>query len=491
MANFIKILLFTLLLYSLQSLYPLSTYSQLVSDFRVNDDTTAYHQLVGKVGVDNFGNYVIVWQDQRYIAPTVFAQRFNSLNQPLGNNFKVNSNTDTAQTPCIKVYRNGDFIIAWTDRSKIVTRMFDKKGIPKTNIILVSDSNYSNTIPKIGSDKKENFIIVWENYFPSFGEKILFQRFNSNGTKLGSNQNVSDSGVNSRKSYPGLTVRKDGSFIICWQDNRIDPGTYDIFMQMYDSSGNKIGNNVRVNEMTNNTQEYPKISSDSSGNFVIAWTDFRFYPNVISVCQFYDSLGQKIRNNFLIAQNTVVPVISSRENGDIAAGIYAGSGPSMQRIKNDGTLWGSSFLISNQALSATKDITDIKIYKDRVINVWQDNRNGNFDVYYNIRSYSNPDTIVSINQISTELPGEFKLFQNYPNPFNPTTKISFQINKTNHIFLKIFDNLGKEVRSLLSQEFRPGIYEIEFKSENLSSGVYYYSIISESFYESKKMIIIK
>ncbi len=491
MRTYTKIVFFSFLQFTLFIFHTYIIKAQLVSDFKVNDDTTSNSQLVGKVGIDSSGNYVIVWQDQRYIAPTVFVQRFNFLNQPQGENFKVNPNIDTSHTPCINVNDNGNFVIAWTDRGKIVTRLFDSKGIPKTGIVLVSDSNYSNTIPKIDSDKNNNFIIAWENYFPSFGESILFQRFTSTGNKLGTNQNVSDIGINSRKSYPGLTVRQDGSFIICWQDNRIEPSTYEIFMQMYDSSGNKIGNNVRVNEVTTDTQDYPKICSDTSGNFVVAWDDFRFFPNVLSVCQFYNSLGQKIGNNFLFAQNTVAPVFSSRENGDIAAGIYDGSNPAMQRIKSDRTLWGNSFIISNQALSSTKYITDIQIYEDRVVNIWQDNRNGNFDIYCNIRSYNNPDTIVSVSQISSVIPQDCKLFQNYPNPFNPVTKIPFQINKTSHVELKIFDNLGREIRSLLNKKLQPGIYETEFDSKDLPSGVYYYKMISENFYESKRMIIVK
>jgi hypothetical protein len=62
MTNFTKIFSFTILLYTLQTLYTLSTIAQLVSDFRVNDDKTAYSQLVGKVGIDSLGNFVIVWR---------------------------------------------------------------------------------------------------------------------------------------------------------------------------------------------------------------------------------------------------------------------------------------------------------------------------------------------------------------------------------------------------------------------------------------------
>ena len=60
-----KIFFISLLLYTLQTLFALSSFAQLVPDFRVNDDTTNYSQYKAKVGTDNKGNFVIVWYDQR------------------------------------------------------------------------------------------------------------------------------------------------------------------------------------------------------------------------------------------------------------------------------------------------------------------------------------------------------------------------------------------------------------------------------------------
>lgn len=90
-----------------------------------------------------------------------------------------------------------------------------------------------------------------------------------------------------------------------------------------------------------------------------------------------------------------------------------------------------------------------------------------------------------------KLPSEYSLSQNFPNPFNPVTKINFSIPKTTFTTLKVFDLLGREVRTLISQELQPKEYSISFDASNLTSGIYFYKLQSENFSEIKKMILIK
>ncbi|MCJ7554816.1 MAG: 5'-nucleotidase C-terminal domain-containing protein [Ignavibacteriaceae bacterium] len=88
-------------------------------------------------------------------------------------------------------------------------------------------------------------------------------------------------------------------------------------------------------------------------------------------------------------------------------------------------------------------------------------------------------------------PEVYILEQNYPNPFNPTTKISFSIPEAGLVQLKVYNLLGEEVATLVSEEKLPGRYEVVFDANNLSSGVYLYTIKAGNFAESKKMIIMK
>jgi len=85
----------------------------------------------------------------------------------------------------------------------------------------------------------------------------------------------------------------------------------------------------------------------------------------------------------------------------------------------------------------------------------------------------------------------FKLEQNYPNPFNPTTTIQYQISKLSLVTLKVYDVLGNEIKTLVNEEKPVGIYEVEFNSIDLSSGVYYYKLKAGNFVETKKMVLLK
>ncbi|MBK6914627.1 MAG: T9SS type A sorting domain-containing protein [Ignavibacteriales bacterium] len=102
-------------------------------------------------------------------------------------------------------------------------------------------------------------------------------------------------------------------------------------------------------------------------------------------------------------------------------------------------------------------------------------------------------------EVSFIKPDAFALEQNYPNPFNPTTKIKYTIPSVTlslskgdvYVTLKVYDVLGNEIATLVNEQQQPGTYEVEFNADKLSSGVYYYQIISGSFIDTKKMVLLR
>lgn len=98
---------------------------------------------------------------------------------------------------------------------------------------------------------------------------------------------------------------------------------------------------------------------------------------------------------------------------------------------------------------------------------------------------------IGIQPVSNEIPRIFSLAQNYPNPFNPVTKIKFNIPKSTQVKIVIFDLLGREIETLVDQQLNPGTYETDFEGSKYSSGVYFYKLISNDFYETKKMLLVK
>lgn len=155
-------------------------------------------------------------------------------------------------------------------------------------------------------------------------------------------------------------------------------------------------------------------------------------------------------------------------------------------IKYDGTNWeywnGS-------------DTVGVSGYPYRVVflddssNVWTGSNGlveftGNSFLRYNLSIIAGIDN-------NENIPGTYFISQNYPNPFNPSTEIEYQIPKESFVVIKIYDSIGREVRTLVNKDKPAGNYRVTFNATSLSSGVYFYRITAGSYTSVKKMILMK
>lgn len=146
------------------------------------------------------------------------------------------------------------------------------------------------------------------------------------------------------------------------------------------------------------------------------------------------------------------------------------------------------------------------------------NENTGFACGNNVILKTTNGGISAVVPISNNIPSEFKLYQNYPNPFNPSTKIRFDVRPPLYpllskegitglglnesidswrVILKVFDILGREVATLVNEQMKPGTYEVSFDANGLASGVYYYTLVADSygeagdFKETRKMVLVR
>lgn len=112
---------------------------------------------------------------------------------------------------------------------------------------------------------------------------------------------------------------------------------------------------------------------------------------------------------------------------------------------------------------------------------------------YRLKQIDFDGTFEYSNEINVDLtaPSVFALEQNYPNPFNPSTMISYSIPQNSFVTIKVYDIIGNEVATLVNQTQEAGKYDIRFDANNLSNGVYLYSIKTDNFTSTKKMILLK
>ena len=99
--------------------------------------------------------------------------------------------------------------------------------------------------------------------------------------------------------------------------------------------------------------------------------------------------------------------------------------------------------------------------------------------------------MLGFNNSNNSVPEDYYIKQNYPNPFNPSTIIKFGIPKQNHVKLIIYDEIGREVETLVNETMKPGKYEAAFDGTNYASGVYFFRIETGQFVSSKTMLLVK
>ncbi|MBS1517772.1 MAG: VCBS repeat-containing protein [Bacteroidetes bacterium] len=105
--------------------------------------------------------------------------------------------------------------------------------------------------------------------------------------------------------------------------------------------------------------------------------------------------------------------------------------------------------------------------------------NGNFK-YYDLS-----------NEVVIGIPTSTEFMQNHPNPFNPVTNISYRLSENGFVTLKVFDNSGRELKTLVNEFKEAGYYTIEFNGSNLASGIYFYKLTAGDFVQTKKLSLVK
>jgi hypothetical protein len=103
-------------------------------------------------------------------------------------------------------------------------------------------------------------------------------------------------------------------------------------------------------------------------------------------------------------------------------------------------------------------------------------------------------SLSSATSVETNLsaqPEGFTLSQNYPNPFNPSTTINYAIQRPGMVILKMYNIVGQEIQTLVNEYQAAGNYQVTVNAQNLSSGVYFYRLQSNSTLLMRKMILLR
>ena len=150
--------------------------------------------------------------------------------------------------------------------------------------------------------------------------------------------------------------------------------------------------------------------------------------------------------------------------------------------------YGPGSDISKRLTSISRQLTDEEVKEYTLQNIFSKNTNPNFGYDWM------PDVITSVEEREVnikEIPADYSLSQNYPNPFNPSTTINYSLPKAGKVKLIVYNIVGQKVATLVDEFQNPGYYKIQFNASMLTSGVYFYQLITDDFVKAKKMILLK
>jgi hypothetical protein len=319
------------------------------------------------------------------------------------------------------------------------------------------------------------------SFHSGFGSSVWLIRTNTNGDTLWSK-------VYGGSSYQGgasIKQTADDGFIITGSYNNGGSNSAEVWLLKTDENGDTLWTKVWGGS---GTQEGYDVLQTNDGGYIIAasqtWSDMwlirtnsdgdtlwtKTYPGSL---ERGNCISHASDDGFIITGSDIngdLLVIRTDENGELLwSNAYGGSNTDAGSAVIQVT--GGGYLVCGSTESSGAGSLDIWLIRLEV------------------------DGTTSIDEKSF-LVNQFQLNQNYPNPFNPSTKISWQSTVGSHQTLKIYDLLGNEVATLVDEYKPAGTYEVEFNSHsdevlNLNSGVYFYKLISGTYSETRKMILLK
>lgn len=213
----------------------------------------------------------------------------------------------------------------------------------------------------------------------------------------------------------------------------------------------------------------------SNGKYLFAGASSYYYASVYISTD--DGTSWNINNNsiFFSPDSSESFIIYSITG--IGSNVFIGTAGSGLFVSTDnGTTWKST----------NDGLTDLNIFALHILNdtLYAGTKSGVWKL-----PLGNITNSVALDQ--EKIPSHFLLSRNYPNPFNPTTTINFSVPKSGIVTIKIYDILGREIKTLVSEEKAAGNYNIQFDGSRLPSGVYFYRMQAGDFVQTKKLVLLK
>ncbi len=405
----------------------------ITGDFLISNTTTGSQTVSQIVALTN-GNFIVVWQTTDGGTNDIRGRVYNSLGDPLGNDFLISNTITGSQTaPQIVALTGGGFTVAWQSDTDIRARVYDSFGnaINASDFLVNSVTSGTQTWLDLTPLAGGGFAFSWLDINTSGLETVKARVFNADGTPHDSGQIAV-----STNDYPAVAGLTNGNFVVAIEGSNAEQiqyaiyspnetvvkavancaiGTYnqtpkvealtgggfvivaekasigDIGCQVFNSAGTALANNIPVSTNNTNIQSNSEIKALTNGNFIVIWQSNDNGSNYDIRARIFTASGSALTtDDFLISStNTgdqLNPSVTELANGRFIAtwsSTASGDANIIARIFNaDGSAATSEILISTTNINSQIN-TDVVILADGKIMIsWQSNDNG---LDYNIR----------------------------------------------------------------------------------------------------------
>jgi hypothetical protein len=233
---------------------------------------------------------------------------------PIGSEFRVNTHTSGEQrtfteTPqSVAMDADGDFVVTWSSNGQdgsgwgVYAQRYNAAGEAlgnefRVNTITSNSQQYST----VAMDADGDFVVTWSsNGQDGSGWGVYAQRYNTVGEAIGDEFRV-NSFTSSSQQFSTVAMDADGDFAVTWSSNSQDGSGWGVYAQRYNAAGQALGNEFRVNSYTSGSQIYSKVAMDADGDFVVIWNSAGQDGSSYGVyAQRYSAAGEVLGGEFKV-----------------------------------------------------------------------------------------------------------------------------------------------------------------------------------------------
>jgi len=493
---------FSAILIALVLGYPAMSFGQSKGDFVIADSGGG-----PSLAYDLNGGIYVVWHN---LNDAIHLKHLG----PFGNTFNDSisfPNTGACLFPSVAVCSKYS-VVAWDDRiSNFIDYGYSdvygsviQHGSADTGYILLNPGGTGYVGGQVVSCLTDStFLAAWVGNDPTHAtvSAVFGQIVSVSGAKIGGNFIITDY-INDSTSnaLPRIIAEKnDKNFFVIWLEN--SPGHFNFYGRKFDFTGDPQDSSFLISDDTAITNlYYYSVALDTSGNFVVAWIadkrsksqmQWRWYQGSGSPLTGVENLTPP--DTLFSAYNSVDISIDEKnrivleweQNNSTKSEfkIYA-----QRYLSNKGPL-GNPFKVSaNNAANDLEFYPNVMLKSGKLFSVWQKDTSG---IMGSVVDYDSISLSVRNEKPANNPTESYSLHQNYPNPFNPLTVISYQLPASNLVTLKVYDELGRLMKTLVEDRETAGTHSATFDASKLSSGVYFYRLTAGSYVNTGKMMLLK